>query len=235
MTQNKNYNQYEGENMAWFEKEFVAFFLELELNNHKEWFHENKKHYEKYVKQPFHNFVSEMISRIQKDNPSIKLEPKDAIFRINRDIRFSKDKRPYKNHVSAVISEGGRKNLAVPGSYFEFKAEGIQYYGGAHHMEKEPLRRMRQLIAKDPQGFNKIIKDKKFTDTFGEVLGEKNKRLPKEFEAAAENQPLIFNKNFYYGASRDVALLFDDKLADEIFNLYLAGKSFNDFFKQVID
>jgi len=221
--------------MAWFEKEFVAFFLELELNNHKDWFHENKKRYEKYVKEPFHNFVSEMISRIQKDNPSITLEAKDAVFRINRDIRFSSDKRPYKNHVSAVISEGGRKNLAVPGSYIEFKAEGIQYYGGAHHIEKEPLQRVRQLIAKNPQEFNKIIKDKKFVESFGQVLGEKNKRLPKELEAAAEIQPLLFNKNFYYGARLDVSLLFDDKLADAIFNLYKAGKSFNNFFKQVVD
>lgn len=220
--------------MAWFEKEFVAFFLELEANNHKEWFHENKKRYEQYVKEPFYNFVTEMISRIQKDNPSVSLEPKDAIFRINRDIRFSKDKRPYKNHVSAVISEGGRKNLAIPGSYIEFKADGIQYYGGAHHVEKEPLERVRHLIAKDPQGFNKIIKDKKFVDTFGDVMGEKNKRLPKEFEEAAENQPLIFNKNFYYGAKLEVSLLFKDNLADEIYKLYLAGKSFNLFFKQVM-
>jgi uncharacterized protein (TIGR02453 family) len=220
--------------MAWFEKEFVAFFLELEVNNYKEWFHENKKRYEQYVREPFNNFVAEMISRIEKDDPSITLEPKDAVFRINRDIRFSKDKRPYKNHVSAVISRGGRKNLEVPGCYIEFKAEGIQYYGGAYHIEKEPLERVRHLISSDPGAFTKIIKDKKFVDTFGEVLGEKNKRLPKEFEKAAEDQPLLFNKSFYFGTKRDLPLLFSDDLPDEIFKLYLAGKPFNNFFKQVM-
>ena len=89
--------------MAWFEKEFIAFFLELEVNNHKEWFHENKKRYEQYVKEPFYNFVAEMIKRINKDDPSIAIEPKEAIFRINRDIRFSKDKQPYKNYYHALV------------------------------------------------------------------------------------------------------------------------------------
>jgi len=221
--------------MAWFDKEFVAFFLELEVNNYKEWFHDNKKRYEQYVKEPFYDFVAEMISRIKKDDPSINIEPKDAIFRINRDIRFSKDKRPYKNHVSAIISPGGRKNLDVPGSYFEFKAEGIQYYGGAYHIEKEPLARVRRLIAANPQNFNKIILDKKFVATFGDVLGEKNIRIAKEFEEAAEVQPLLFNKSFYFGARRDLSLLFDNSLADEIFNLYKIGKPFNTFFRQAIN
>ena len=220
--------------MAWFEKEFIAFFLELEVNNNKEWFHENKKRYEQYVKEPFYNFVAEMIKRINKDDPSIAIEPKEAIFRINRDIRFSKDKQPYKNYASAVISREGRKNLKLPGAYFEFKAEGIQYYGGAYFVEKDDLLKVRHKIAKDIPAFNKIITDKKFVNTFGDVQGEKNKRLPKEFEAAAVKQPLLFNKSFYYGAQLDMSLLFEENLADEIFKLYQAGKSFNQYFTKVI-
>lgn len=220
--------------MAWFEKEFIAFFLELEVNNHKEWFHENKKRYEHYVKEPFYNFVAEMIKRINKDDPSVAIEPKEAIFRINRDIRFSKDKQPYKNYASAVISREGRKDLKLPGAYFEFKAECIQYYGGAYFIEKDDLLKVRHKIAKDIPAFNKIITDKKFVNTFGDVQGEKNKRLPKEFEAAAVKQPLLFNKSFYYGAQLDMSLLFEENLADEIFKLYLAGKSFNQYFNKVI-
>lgn len=220
--------------MAWFEKEFIAFFKELEMNNHREWFHENKKRYEQFVKEPFHDFVAEMISRIQKVDPEVAILPKDAMFRINRDIRFSNDKTPYKTTVSAVVSPGGRKNLNSPGAYFEFSTKGVQYYGGAYYMEKDHLHKARTMISKDPGGFRKIIDNKKFVDVFGTVLGEKNKRIPKEFELAAEREPIIFNKSFYYGAKLDASSLLSDNLADQIFNLFLAGMPFNMFFRLVM-
>jgi uncharacterized protein (TIGR02453 family) len=220
--------------MAWFNKDFIAFFLELEANNNKEWFHENKKRFEKVVKEPFHDFVAEMISRIQKDNPEIALQPKDAIFRIYRDVRFSKDKTPYKTNVSAIISSGGRKDLTTPGTYIELKASGIQYYGGAHQLEKEQLVKVRNAIMKNPQVFNSIIKSTDFVKNFGDIKGEKNKRLPKEYVEAAENQPILFNKTFYYGTKLDTGILLQNNLADEIYNLYLVGKPFNNFLKKII-
>ena len=77
--------------MAYFNKEFIKFFKELNKNNHKEWFDENRKRYEKEVKEPFQKFIDEMIGMINSDDPDVRIEAKDAIFRINRDIRFSKD------------------------------------------------------------------------------------------------------------------------------------------------
>ena len=220
--------------MAWFEDGFIAFFKELEINNHRDWFHENKKRYQQFVKEPFHDFVAEMISRFQKVDSEIAILPKEAIFRINRDIRFSKDKTPYKTKVSAVISPGGRKNLGIPGAYIELSPKGIQYYGGAHFVEKDHLQKARTMISKDPGGFRKLIENKKFVDAFGEVLGDKNKRIPKEFVAAAEREPLIFNKSFYYGAKLDASLILSDSLADELFNLFIAGMPFNMFFRMVM-
>lgn len=221
--------------MAWFEKDFITFFKELELNNNKEWFNDNKKRYEKIVKAPFQDFIAVMISRIQKDDPSVAIPPKDAIFRIFRDVRFSADKRPYKVHMSAVISSAGRKNLSIPGSYIEFSHKKVQYYGGAHHLENDQLERVRHAIIKNNNAFNSIISDKTFVASFGEVLGEKNKRLSKEFMEAAEKQPLLFNKNYYFGAQLKTDLLLKDNLADELFKLYLAGKSFNQFFLKAIN
>lgn len=218
--------------MAWFEKEFIAFFKELEINNHKEWFQKNKTRYEQFVKEPFSDFVTEMISRIRKDDPSVGILAKEAMFRINRDIRFSNDKTPYKTNVSAVISSAGRKDLSVPGAYFEFSAQGVQYYGGAHHVEKDQLENVRRAIQRDPEKFTSIVKNKKFINTFAEVKGEKYKRLPRELDALAEKVPLIFNKNFYYGAKFDIDILLADNLADEIFSLYKTGKDFNMFFKE---
>ncbi|KAB2842673.1 MAG: TIGR02453 family protein, partial [Melioribacteraceae bacterium] len=82
--------------MSHFSKELIKFLKDLSKNNNREWFTENKKRYENFVKEPFFNFIDELITRMNMDDPSIAIEPKDAIFRIHRDVRFSNDKSPYK-------------------------------------------------------------------------------------------------------------------------------------------
>ncbi len=77
--------------MSYFTEEFISFFEELNENNNREWFHSNKKQYEKFVKEPFKQFIEELIYRIQEKEPDLAITAKDAIFRIYRDIRFSKD------------------------------------------------------------------------------------------------------------------------------------------------
>ena len=111
--------------MTYFTKEFNSFFADLAKNNKTEWFHANKKRYEEFVKVPFEEFVAEMISRMQKEDPEINILPKEAIFRINRDLRFSKDKKPYKEWVSAVISKFGKKDKSYPGIYFHIGTKGL--------------------------------------------------------------------------------------------------------------
>ena len=86
-----------------FNEEYLDFFKELAQFNKKEWFDENRKRYEKSVKIPFKKFVTELIQEIQKIDPEVEIEAKDAVFRINRDIRFSKDKTPYKIQMSAIL------------------------------------------------------------------------------------------------------------------------------------
>lgn len=95
--------------MAYFDENFLKFFKSLNKNNHKEWFDKNKSTYEASVKKPFEKLVADLIFKMQKLHPGFQCEVKDAVFRINRDIRFSKDKTPYKTNVSAVICHGGRK------------------------------------------------------------------------------------------------------------------------------
>ena len=74
--------------MPYFTQDFLDFFKELAANNHKDWFDENRKRYHKSVKDPFYKFLEDAIAEIQKVDPTIQIEPKDAAFRINRDIRF---------------------------------------------------------------------------------------------------------------------------------------------------
>src|SRR5690606_4197407 len=96
--------------MAYFTSDFIEFFKELAANNNKEWFDENRERYQKNVKIPFEKFVAALMAELKKDDPELTGDPKKAIFRINRDIRFAKDKTPYKLNRSAAISKYGKKD-----------------------------------------------------------------------------------------------------------------------------
>ena len=185
--------------MSYFNKEFVSFFKELSKNNNRDWFHANKKSYEEAVKKPFYAFVGDLIDAVGKvDGNPLGLEVKNAVFRINRDIRFSKDKSPYKLHVGAVVSAGGRKNMQIPGIYLQLSAEEHFVGGGSYMPDKQNLSQIRAAIAADPKQYRKAIASKKFLTFFPDgIEGEKNKILPKEFKALGDTVPELFNKQFY--------------------------------------
>ena len=126
--------------MAFFTQDLLDFFIELAPNNNKDWFDENRKRYEKSVKEPFKDFVNHLIKKLTEIDPAFsEIEAKDCIFRINRDIRFSKEKQPYKLQVSAVVAPEGKKSKAINGVYFEISPEHLRIYGGVYEIEKDDL------------------------------------------------------------------------------------------------
>ena len=210
--------------MAYFTEDYPLFFRELAANNEKPWFDANRKRYEKNIREPFHSLVADMIIRINADDPDVMITSKEAIFRINRDIRFSADKRPYKTHMSAVISPEGRKNKTYPGFYFQVGAEQIMIAGGAHMVEKDTLTNIRHFIAPRPAALSAALNDPNFSKKYGTLQGEKNKRLPPEFRDAAASQPLLYNKQFFYSAQLPAVLVTRDDLGDVLMEYYQAGK-----------
>lgn len=215
--------------MAYFTQDFLTFLKELAANNDRDWFNQHKKQYETHVKKPFENFVGALIAEMQKTDPNVLITPKDAIFRIYRDTRFSKDKSPYKTHVSAIVSRAGRKDRSSPGMYVQLSAEDARVYSGAYEPEKNELQNIREAIATNPGEFEKLINDKNFKAKFGEIQGEKNKRLPKELENAAAKQPLIANKQFYYFAKFDPEIVLKPDLPKILMDHYKAGQPLGDF------
>ncbi|MBL0043219.1 MAG: DUF2461 domain-containing protein [Flavobacteriales bacterium] len=213
--------------MAYFTDDFNRFFKDLAKNNNKEWFDANRKRYELVVKRPFEAFVADAIKRIGKLDKSIAIEPKEAIFRINRDIRFSKDKTPYKLNTSAIISPEGRKDHTTPGIYFELGPENVRFFGGAYQPEKDQLERIRTTIIQDGKALRKVIEAKAFKTLFGEVKGDANKVLPPEFKAHFAKEPLIANKQFYVGKDMPAKLVSDPKLMDVLIEHYEAMRPFN--------
>jgi len=220
--------------MKYFTKDFAAFFKDLEKNNNREWFLENKNRYENSVKNPFHDFVEGLIGSLSDTFPNLTIEPKDAIFRIYKDVRFSKDKTPYKIHASALISEGGKKDKTKPGFYVQVNHVDVRVYSGCHVLDKDQLTGVRSQIASNQKQFMKLISEKKFTDTFGEILGEKNKRLPPEFAELEKDLPLIANKSFYYFFKLSPKVLVQDDLIDMLVTKYHVATPLNNFLLQGI-
>ncbi len=220
--------------MSYFRPGFKTFFKELSKNNNKEWFDENRNTYKKEVKEPFSKFIEEMIHRIQQFEPEINIKPSDAIMRINKDVRFSNDKTPYKVNVSANISVYGKKDKSYPGIYFQLSHDKIEIYGGAYMMDTSTLSKVRNYISDNLLDFSHAYNDKSFKEKYKSIQGEKHKRIPKELEAAVAKEPLIMNKQFYYSAEIGSELLTKDELPDRLMEYYLAGKKLNDFLRTAL-
>lgn len=217
---------------SYFDKEFLAFFSGLSKHNNREWFEKNKERYIQYVKEPFNSFIEEMIVRLHFEDERINIEPKDAVFRIYRDIRFSKDKTPYKTHASALISPNGRKDLVNPSFYFELSHKGVGVYGGVYFVDSKNLKKLRRFFANNSEEFASLLKDKNFKKYFAGMQGEKAKRVDKEFLPALEKQPLIANKTFYFGVDLPAELILDPKLTDVLLKHCKAGMKINAFIEE---
>jgi len=217
---------------SYFTEEFIKFFKDLSKHNNREWFEKNKDRYVKHVKDPFFAFVEELIVRMHFEDERINIEAKDAIFRIYRDIRFSKDKTPYKTHASALISPFGRKDLELPGFYFEFSHKEVGIYGGAYMIESKRLKKLRRFIINNREEFSTLLKDKNFKKYFTGLRGEKAKRLDQEFQEALKNEPLIANKQFYYGIELKPETLLDPKLPDILIKHVKAGMKLSKFLEE---
>lgn len=216
-------------------KEYIAFFKQLGANNTTEWFNKNKKKYEESVKKPFADLIQEVIVLMNKLDPEIKVQPKDCVFRINRDIRFSNDKSPYKNYMAACVSRTGRKDLTAPGIYFHLEANSLSIAGGSYDPPKEDLEKIRKAIAKDPKRVNKILQSKKFTDLYGELGGEKYKVLPAEYKALAETTPSLYNKSFHYEKTyKGESFVTRPDLANFIVDHYKAAEGWNTFLAEAL-
>lgn len=217
---------------SYFDEEFIRFFKDLSKHNNREWFEKNKERYIEHVKNPFHAFIEELIVRMHFEDERINIEAKDAIFRIYRDIRFSKDKTPYKQHASALISPFGRKDLELPGFYFEFSHKEVGIYGGAYMIESKRLKKLRRFILHNMDEFSALLKDKNFKKYFAGMRGEKAKRLDKEFQDALIKEPLIANKQFYYGVELKPETLLDPKLPDILIKHVKAGMKLSLFLEE---
>ncbi len=221
--------------MAFFSQDYLLFFQELSANNNKDWFDINRKRYEKNVKVPFSAFTQHMIGKFNALDPSFNdLLSKDCVFRINRDIRFSKDKTPYKLMCSAVIAPNGKKSKSIDGVYFEMTPEHFRVYGGIYEMEKEDILSIREGISQNLSEFESIITESNFLSLYGSIQGAKNKIISPELREQAKIQELIYNKQWYFYKSFPAATILEDNLDELLFDAFMVGRPLQQFFNQFI-
>jgi uncharacterized protein (TIGR02453 family) len=176
-----------------------------------------------------------LISVIYKDDDSLQVEAKDCILRINRDIRFTKDKTPYNLNCTAFISPSGKKDKSIPGIFVRFSAKMIGVMGGCVSVEKEQLENIRAAITKDAKAFRKLLETKNFVSKFGEIKGDVMKRIPKDLQAAIDAKPLIANKQFYFVAELDPKLMLEDNLIETLMEYWHAMKPVNEYLRKTIE
>ncbi len=217
-------------------QDYFTFFEDLAKNNDREWFNANKKRYEQYAKEPFIELVEKVVAALADSEPELSLIPvKQMLFRINKDIRFSKDKRPYKEHLSASISRFGTKDKLYPGHYFQLGANESFLAGGAYFFEeKEVLLRVRRFIMDNGERFSELINDPIFKEKWGDIKGEKNKRFTPELTEAIEYQPLIANTQFYWGKNIDPKEALQSNFVDILRGHFEAAQPMNNFLREAI-
>lgn len=174
----------------------LKFLKQLAKNNNKEWFDVNRKTYE-VCKTEFETLVKSVIDKCTIfDNGLLNLEAKKCMFRINKDVRFSKDKSPYKTNMGASINPGGKKSM-VPGYYIHIEPGKSFLAGGCYQPMPETLAAIRQEIDYNSAEFKKILSSKDFKSYFKELSQEdKLKTAPKGYDKNHPDKELLQHKHF---------------------------------------
>jgi len=179
-----------------FPKDALRFLRELKKNNEREWFNANKQRYEQNLKEPMQMLLSSLSVRMKDVHPDIVVEPKKSMYRIYRDVRFSKDKSPYKTWIAAAFTYAGYDRKHDAAFYFHITPEEVGIGGGLYAPQGPTLKKLRASIADDAEPLRAILREKKFRKHFGEMVGEELVRVPQGYEKDHPEAELLRKKQF---------------------------------------
>jgi uncharacterized protein (TIGR02453 family) len=219
--------------METIKKSTLDFLIQISCNNNREWFMKNKPLYSD-AKDNFESFVQELINKIIDFEPIMKgLEAKSCVYRINRDIRFSNDKSPYKTHFGAFIVKGGKQNGDKFAGYYVHIEPGQSIIAGGAYMPPTPwLSAIREKIDEEPDRFIKIINSKDFLKYFGKLSGESLKKAPKGYPTDHPHIDLLKFKSYLVVNEVTDEFVLGDNYFDHVINVMKAMKPFNDFLNE---
>jgi uncharacterized protein (TIGR02453 family) len=185
-----------------FPMEALDFFKELAKKNNREWFQEHKHQYREMIQYPARAFtlaLGESLKLLSSGlEYDLRLNGMGSVLRIYRDIRFSKDKTPYKTHLGIIFWEGSRKKMENPGFYFQLASSGAEFYCGHYQFPRDYLRAFREAVDDPATGseLESILEDLKENTGF-EVGGERYKRVPTGYDAEHPRANLLLYKGLW--------------------------------------
>src|SRR5258707_7796161 len=210
-----------------FPKDFFAFFRELKANNERTWFEANKQRYKDSVQAPMAAFITAMQPRLAKISRHFVADPKPkggSMFRIYRDVRFAKDKRPYKEHAACHFRHDGGKDVHAPGFYMHFGDDEVYFGGGMYMPEPPALTNIRDAIVKRPAAWKAVKVDKAFAKTFGGLGGDHVlTKAPRGYDPGHPLIEDIKHKSFFAMRDADLKLAASAKLPDTVAESFRAA------------
>jgi uncharacterized protein (TIGR02453 family) len=180
-----------------FSRDAIQFLADLALHNERSWFQPRKGDYERLLKEPLEALCRELADRFEARRLPLRADPAHSPFRIYRDLRFSADKSPYKTHISASFpwaAEGGGV-----GAYFHFQPGEMFAGGGVWHPEPAQLAAWRRAVSEDWPRVRAALESPAFAGTFGEVSGDRLKRVPTGFSPDHPGAQLLKLKDVTFG------------------------------------
>lgn len=213
----------------------LKFLKELQKNNNKPWFDDHKAQYQE-AKADYESLVQQIIDGLSRQDVDIQgLLVKDCTFRIYKDVRFSKDKLPYKSNMGAAFVKGGKKS-PFAGYYFHFEPGGKSFAGGGMWMPEAPvLKKIRQEIDYNFTEFQDIISQKEFIRTFGKVEGDALKTVPQGYHPGNPALAYLKLKSLTVGKSFTDEACTQPALTREILRTFAVMEPFVKFLNGAFD
>ncbi|HQS34737.1 MAG TPA: DUF2461 domain-containing protein [Sediminibacterium sp.] len=216
----------------------LQFLTKLKKNNSREWFNEHRNDYDA-SKENFIELVNQILEQVNNFDQDLSLLTyKECIFRINRDVRFSKNKDPYKTNMAAYFVKGGKKSW-LAGYYFHCEPGGKSFIGGGlYGGEPDQIKKVRQEIDYNWEDFKAILNNKKFKKTFGDLSRQEGMSLVREPKGYDKDNPAIDYiklKNFIVSVPVTDEELTEKQLVKKIINCFATMQPLLQFLNRAME
>jgi len=215
-----------------FSQQAISFLRGLERNNRREWFQPRKPIYEEHIRTPLEQLVNAINAELAEFAPRYVTPVKKAMFRIYRDTRFSKDKRPYKTHIAATFYLQNLAKSAGPCFYFHFTSKELLIFAGVYMPEREELLGIRNLLAERHQDFRELVRARTLRNAMGELQGEQLSRVPKGFAKDHPAEDLLRRRQWFVESILDGGIVSSGRILPEIVSRFRAATPMLEFLNQ---
>ena len=217
-----------------FPEDLIYFLRDLSKNNNRNWFAENKRRYQSSVVEPVKSFIITMGERLPEISMNFVADPRSnggSMFRIYRDVRFSKDKRPFKENVGCQFRHIAGKTAHAPGYYVHIEPDAM-FAGGGIWMPPNPiLHQIRTAIVEHPDAWSNVLKS---AESFGGILGDRLKRVPRDFDPDSPHTEDLKLKSIFIKRDFSTDRISSPEILDTIFDTFAESAPLLRFITQAL-